>query len=343
MRLRHPPAPESQKQAALESKRNSYTLTALPLLLGQCHFWLLQWEKRTQDGDNQPPPALWWPHEDFRRICGAQPPGIWLWGGREESSQQPAQGSWPSSHLWSQVANPTGSFVHLQNQVGGAHWPGNLARECRSAWFRSSERFCWPWSRVCPVSDEEWNHSPAHYRQCLLPPSDWKGWRQHLQVVPSSSAWVERWAGKANSLQSKATAPLSQGTWDVSQPELRQQRAWPVLKLLLPLHPGTESNSHSHSLLNIRFSLSDQGNFPEHTGSCTAHSTVLFTAVLEQRVAPHICRARLPDSANQGIQSTLRLTQALNELSSPWVSSCCLARAGKLIHSPIYCESVPNS
>ena len=92
-------------------------------------------------------PTLTWPHEDFRRLWGAHPPGIWLWGRREESLQQPAQRSWLSSHLWSQVANPTSSFVHLQNQVRGEHWPGNLATGCRSAWFRSSERFCCPRAR----------------------------------------------------------------------------------------------------------------------------------------------------------------------------------------------------
>lgn len=185
-----PPAPESQKQTALESKKQLHTDylapppgTMLPLTppVGKENPGWRQPATPSIVGGSAEAPTLIWPHEDFRRICGAQPPGIWLWGRREESLQQPAQGSWLSSHLWSQVANPTSSFVHLQDQVRGAHWPGNLARGSRSTWFRSSERFCSPWSRVCPVSDEEWNHSPAHYRVSPAPVS-----LEGLETTPAS-------------------------------------------------------------------------------------------------------------------------------------------------------------
>lgn len=44
---------------------------------------------------------------------------------------------------------PTSSFSYLQNQAGGVFWSGKLVERI-SAWYRSSKKFSWPKSLVCP-------------------------------------------------------------------------------------------------------------------------------------------------------------------------------------------------
>lgn len=108
-------------------------------------------------------------------------------------------------YTWgAQIVISTNGFAHLQSQIWGALWPSNLAR-CKSAWFGSSNEFWWSYSLVCPCPDKELNDSPTFYGEYLPGPSDQKVWLQSLEVVSLSGAGAERWAGKSNCPQSKAS------------------------------------------------------------------------------------------------------------------------------------------
>lgn len=89
-------------------------------------------------------------------------------------------------------------------------------------------------------------------------------------------------------------------TWSAVQLELRQQRALLALELLLSLHLG---RIWFVVPLNTEYFL--QLTYPEYTGSCTAHTTVLYAVAIEkkaQSVVPPICGAKLVASLKQWIQ-----------------------------------------
>ena len=62
----------------------------------------------------------------------------------------------------------------------------------------------------CP--GKELNHSPTHYGECLLAPSAQKSWRQLLEAVQPSTTQAKIWAGRADSLQNKASSPSWSGS-----------------------------------------------------------------------------------------------------------------------------------
>lgn len=71
----------------------------------------------------------------------------------------------------------------------------------------------------------------------------------------AQQSWAERWAGRADNLQSNAKGPFGQEAWSMDQPESRSQR---TLELFLPLGPGSQTNSYPSSLLNTAFITPNQ-------------------------------------------------------------------------------------
>lgn len=76
-------------------------------------------------------------HKDCRRICRAQPLGIWMW---QEGNGLATTSTWILAdwvHTGSaKVVIPTSNFAYLQNQVGDGLSPRNL-EGCRCAWIGS--------------------------------------------------------------------------------------------------------------------------------------------------------------------------------------------------------------
>ena len=167
------PAPQTPRQSASQRKEEwlaahwahctsprvaQHQLERCPL-----NLWFLRWEKNPGVISSPPnivghfmgaPQTLVLPNRDHREIGGAQLLRISSWWRMREKFTATSTwilGDWAFT-CRVQLVVPTSSFTHLQNQVGGAVWPGNSV-ECRSAWFGpSKEEFCQSWSLVCPHS-----------------------------------------------------------------------------------------------------------------------------------------------------------------------------------------------
>lgn len=114
-------------------------------------------------------------------------------------------------------------------------------------------------------------------------------WWKPLKDGHPSSAQPKRWAGRADSLQAKSVILFSQergSTWLKTA-----NRALSVSELLLLLCPSRESDLQPCSLLNIDFSLSDQGLLPWNL-----HSP--FNSPRPSRIWTEVS-SRLPLSAKQ--------------------------------------------
>lgn len=150
MKLRLPPK-DRPTQTALGDKRSSYALIILSLLRTVNHhvkksplnLWFIQWEKRMKRTQSSLPVQHWghfvgallWSNTI---AIAEKSMGLNHW---ESDCDTQVKWGWQNQHMgldnlssYLQCPNviPTSGFVHLQSQVRGTFWPGNLA-ECRSA------------------------------------------------------------------------------------------------------------------------------------------------------------------------------------------------------------------
>lgn len=95
--------------------------------------------------------------------------------GKETFNNQYSDLGRPSSYIQYLSSNPNRRFCSSTEPSQAALWPGKSVG-CRSAWFRSSNEFCWPWSLVFPCQGKELNHSPTHCGECFLTPNEQKSW-----------------------------------------------------------------------------------------------------------------------------------------------------------------------
>lgn len=151
-----------------------------------------------------------------------------------------------------QIVISTSGFAHLQNQVGGTLWPGNMEEIQVCLIEILKQDVCQPHTPVCSYWGRILSHSPTHWGRVPSAPSDKKS-RDNSWKLCGPVA-LELREEQTEPIVCRAIGLIWPRNISLGLLELRQQRPLLVLQLLLQLHTGRESNAWPCSWLNVAFS-----------------------------------------------------------------------------------------